>query len=60
MSYSSGAFGLDSKPDISVKQGIKKIKSKKHIQVLPSTSREQTVEIKYAEPIFEVVATPKE
>ncbi|CAH3034285.1 unnamed protein product [Pocillopora meandrina] len=54
------AFGLDSKPEISVKQGIKNIKSKKHIQELPSTSREQTVEIKYVEPIFEVVVTPKE
>ena len=60
VSYSSGAFGLDSKPEISVKQGIKNIKSKKHIQELPSTSREQTVEIKYVEPIFEVVVTPKE
>lgn len=52
VSYSSGAFGLDSKPEISVKQGIKNIKSKKHIQELPSTRREQTVEIKYVEPIF--------
>lgn len=58
-SYSSGAFGLDSKPETTVKQG-RKVKSRKNIQVLPSTSREEHVEITFAEPVFEVVAPSKE
>ena len=58
-SYSSGAFGLDSKPKTAVEQG-RKVKSRKNIQVLPSTSREEHVEITFAEPVFEVVAPSKE
>ena len=58
-SYSSGAFGLDSKPEISLMKG-KKAKSRKHIQVLPSTSRQEPVPITFVKPVFEVVGTPKE
>ena len=45
-SYSSGAFGLDSKPEKTVKLG-KKVKSRRNTQVLPSTSREEHVEIMF-------------
>lgn len=58
-SYSSGAFGRDSKPETAVKQG-KKLKSKKDIQELPSTSRQEPMEITFVDPVFDVVATPKE
>jgi len=58
-SYSTGAFGLDSKPETTVNQG-KKIKSRNNFQVLPSTSREEHMEITFAEPVFEVVAPLKE
>lgn len=72
-SYSSGAFGLDSKPETTAKQG-KKVESRKDIEALPSTSREEHVEITvaestsreehveitFAEPVFEFVAPSKE
>ena len=62
-SYSSGAFDLSSKPEITNKKG-RKAKSIENSDVLPSTSKgptnttrqETAVEITFAEPVLEFVA----
>ena len=50
---------MSSKPETTAKQG-QKVESRKDIEALPSTSREEHVEITFAEPVFEFVAPSKE